>query len=88
MAAELKTDLELTRVQTREPDRLEYLAALGLVILNAGAFKIPDEGKVLLKTLHVDGAVERSGSGWRSTGAGKTCGSKSTRFRSREATCC
>lgn len=29
------------------------LAALGLVILNAGAFKIPNEGKVLLKTLHV-----------------------------------
>lgn len=29
------------------------LAAVGLVILNAGAFKIPNEGKVLLKTLHV-----------------------------------
>ncbi|WP_295679902.1 cytochrome b/b6 domain-containing protein [uncultured Nevskia sp.] len=29
------------------------LAALGLVILNAGAFKIPNEGKILLKTLHV-----------------------------------
>ncbi len=29
------------------------LSALGLVILNADAFKIPNEGKVLLKTLHV-----------------------------------
>ncbi|MGQ0699046.1 MAG: cytochrome b/b6 domain-containing protein [Panacagrimonas sp.] len=29
------------------------LAALGLAILNAGAFEIPNEGKVLLKTLHV-----------------------------------
>ena len=29
------------------------LAVLGLMILNAGAFKIPNEGKVLLKTLHV-----------------------------------
>lgn len=31
LAAPHKTDLELTRVETREPDRLEYLAALGLV---------------------------------------------------------
>jgi Ni/Fe-hydrogenase 1 B-type cytochrome subunit len=29
------------------------LAALGLVILNAGALKIPNEGKILLKSLHV-----------------------------------
>ncbi len=29
------------------------LAAPGLVIPNAGALKIPKEGKVLLKTLHV-----------------------------------
>jgi Ni/Fe-hydrogenase 1 B-type cytochrome subunit len=29
------------------------IAALGLVILNAGAFKIPNEGKIVLKTLHV-----------------------------------
>lgn len=28
--AEVKTDLEITRVRTYEPDRLEYLAALGL----------------------------------------------------------
>jgi len=31
------------------------LAALGLMILNAGTLKIPNEGKILLKSLHVEG---------------------------------
>ncbi len=50
--AELKADLELTRVQTREPDRLEYLAALGLVpgahlqILNIAPFNGPIQLKL------------------------------------------
>lgn len=52
VAAELKTDLELTRVQTREPDRLEYLAALGLVpgahlqLLNIAPFNGPIQLKL------------------------------------------
>lgn len=50
--APLKTDLELTRVHTREPDRLEYLAALGLVpgahlqILNIAPFNGPIQLKL------------------------------------------
>lgn len=50
--AELKADLELTRVQTREPDRLEYLGALGLVpgahiqILNIAPFNGPIQLKL------------------------------------------
>jgi DtxR family Mn-dependent transcriptional regulator len=47
LSAPMKTDLELTRVHTREPDRLEYLAALGLVpgahlqVLNVAPFNGP-----------------------------------------------
>lgn len=50
--AELKSDVELTRVLTREPDRLEYLAALGLVpgahlqILNIAPFNGPVQLKL------------------------------------------
>lgn len=45
--APLKTDLEVCRVRTREPDRLEYLGALGLVpgaklqMLNIAPFNGP-----------------------------------------------
>jgi DtxR family Mn-dependent transcriptional regulator len=47
LAAPHKTDLMLTRVHTREPDRLEYLAALGLMpgaalqVLNVAPFSGP-----------------------------------------------
>lgn len=52
LQAEMKTDLELTRVHTREPDRLEYLAALGLVpgtplqLLNIAPFNGPVQLKL------------------------------------------
>ncbi|MFO7320360.1 MAG: metal-dependent transcriptional regulator [Chloroflexota bacterium] len=50
--AEMKTDLVLTRVQTRERDRLEYLAALGLTpgahlqLLNIAPFNGPIQLKL------------------------------------------
>jgi DtxR family transcriptional regulator, Mn-dependent transcriptional regulator len=48
----MKADLEITRVRTREPDRLEYLAALGLVpgahiqLLNIAPFNGPIQLKL------------------------------------------
>jgi DtxR family Mn-dependent transcriptional regulator len=50
--AEQKVDLEITRVHTREPDRLEYLAALQLVpgtqlqLLNVAPFSGPIQLKL------------------------------------------
>ncbi len=52
LAAAQKADLELTRVQTREPDRLDYLGALGLVpgahlqVLNIAPFNGPIQLKL------------------------------------------
>lgn len=52
LEAEMKVDLVLTRVQTREPDRLEYLAALGLTpgaelqLLNIAPFNGPIQLKL------------------------------------------
>jgi DtxR family transcriptional regulator, Mn-dependent transcriptional regulator len=52
LQAEMKTDLVLTRVHTREPDRLEYLAALGLTpgahlqLLNIAPFNGPIQLKL------------------------------------------
>lgn len=52
LQAEMKIDLELTRVHTRERDRLEYLAALGLVpgarlqLLNIAPFNGPVQLKL------------------------------------------
>lgn len=53
LEAPMKVDLEVTRVHTREPDRLEYLAALGLVpgttlqLLNIAPFNGPIQLKLL-----------------------------------------